>query len=350
MIEVDAQNLIQAAAKVGVSDIHVLPKDDTAYRLYFRINGQLELYQEQTSEWGKRLISYFKFLANMDVGEKRKPQSGASHYTLDGVKIELRLSTITNVLLMESLVIRVIRQQLKSAVSVQTYFPDDTAVLKQMLRRKSGLVLFSGPVGSGKTTTIYQLLRERMAEEAIQVITMEDPVEIYESHFLQTEINESAGITYDVLIKSSLRHHPDVLMIGEIRDEVTARMVLRGALTGHLMIATIHAKNSLGVLARLQELAITDEQLKQTLIGVVSQRLVPRYCPKCQGTCQTICDYYPIGKKRAAILEILHSQSLQSALVGNLSEFQTGSLNHKLRKAWACGYIDEKTYTQFEVV
>lgn len=350
MIELDAQNLIQAAAKVGVSDIHVLPKDETIYSIYFRINGRLELHQEQPSEWGKRLISYFKFLANMDVGEKRKPQSGAAHFKIDGVNIELRFSTITNVLLMESLVIRVIRQQLKSSASVQTYFPNDIIRLRQMLRRKSGLVLFSGPVGSGKTTTIYQLLRERMVEETIQVITMEDPVEIYESQFLQTEINESAGISYDVLIKSSLRHHPDILMIGEIRDELTAKMVIRGALTGHLMVATIHAKNTLGVIARLQELAITDEQLKQTLIGVISQRLVPRYCQQCQGICRTTCDTFSISQKRAAILEILDGPSLYQALAGTKKDHQTASLNHKLRKAWACGYIDQKTYLQFEVV
>ena len=233
----------------------------------------------------------------MDVGEKRKPQSGAAHLMVDDHAIELRFSTITNVLLLESLVIRVIRQQAKNQPTIRTYFPEDILLLTSLIRRKSGLILFSGPVGSGKTTTIYQLLRARMAEETLQIITMEDPVEIYEEKFLQTEVNEMAGISYDVLIKSSLRHHPDVLMIGEIRDEETARMSIRGALTGHLMIATIHAKDALGVIARLQELKVTNEQLKQTLIGVVSQRLVPRYCYKCKGDCLPDCDWLPLENK-----------------------------------------------------
>lgn len=296
------------------------------------------------------MISYFKFLANMDVGEKRKPQSGASHLHIDHSPVELRFSTITNVLLLESLVIRVIRQQLKSNYSVQTYFPQDILLLRSLLNRKSGLVLFSGPVGSGKTTTIYQLLRERMAQETVQIITMEDPVEIYEANFLQTEVNELAGISYDVLIKSSLRHHPDILMIGEIRDEETARMAIRGALTGHLMIATIHAKDSWGVIARLQELQVTAEQLKQTLIGVVSQRLVPRYCYQCQGDCRPMCSLSALGTKRAALLEIMAGQVLKEILSTSETSLPFKTLNHQLRKAWACGYINEKTYTQFEVI
>ncbi|MGO4929070.1 competence type IV pilus ATPase ComGA [Fundicoccus sp. Sow4_D5] len=328
----------------------MLPINTDVYCIYFRINGKLEKYQTQPIEWGKRLISYFKFLANMDVGEKRKPQSGASHLQVDSSPVELRFSTITNVLLLESLVIRVIRQQLKSSHAIQTYFPQDITLLRSLLKRKSGLVLFSGPVGSGKTTTIYQLLRERMSQETVQIITMEDPVEIYEANFLQTEVNELAGISYDVLIKSSLRHHPDILMIGEIRDEETARMAIRGALTGHLMIATIHAKDTLGVIARLQELQVTSEQLKQTLIGVVSQRLVPRYCYQCQGDCRPQCSLSPLGTKRAALLEIMSGQVLKEVLTFNEAPQHLVNLNQKLRKAWACGYINEKTYTQFEVI
>ena len=286
----------------------------------------------------------------MDVGEKRKPQSGATHLEIDSKAVELRFSTMANVLLLESLVVRVIRQQLRSNYSVQTYFPQDIECLRSLLNRKSGLVLFSGPVGSGKTTTIYQLLRERMAQETVQIITMEDPVEIYEANFLQTEVNELAGISYDVLIKSSLRHHPDILMIGEIRDEETARMAIRGALTGHLMIATIHAKDTLGVIARLQELQVSPEQLKQTLIGVVSQRLVPRYCYQCQGDCRPLCTLTPLGTKRAALLEILTGKALRETLFFHDTPQSLVTLNQKLRKAWACGYINEKTFTQFEVI
>lgn len=315
------------------------------------MNGHLEKYDEIGIEMGKKLISYFKFLANMDVGEKRKPQSGATHQQLLEQFVELRLSTITNVALLESLVIRIINQQQKSNYPVYTYFPNDIHVLRQLIRRKSGLILFSGPVGSGKTTTIYQLLRERIQSEALQIITMEDPVEIFEEKFLQTEINEKAGISYDWLIKASLRHHPDILLIGEIRDETTAKMVIRGALTGHLMIATVHAKNTRGVIARLQELTITDEQLRQTLIGIVSQRLVPYYCYQCQEASRSNCQHLVSYQKRSAIFEILAASELRELLDGTTHEaIPKLSLNKKLRKAWSYGFIDQKTYQQFELV
>lgn len=314
------------------------------------MNGQLEFIQSLSIDEGKRLISYFKYLANMDTGEKRKPQSGASDYILrDGQRIELRFSTLPSVLLLESLVIRILKQQFKENQTLATYFPNMVAVLRHLVGRKSGLLLFSGPVGSGKTTTIYQLLRERLHDESLQIITMEDPVEMYESKFLQVEVNERAGIGYDTIIRASLRHHPDVLMIGEIRDEDTARMAIRGALTGHLMIATIHAKNTLGVVGRLQELQITDEQLRQTLIGISTQRLIPRYCPRCNGACHFDCQYYAGHQKRMAMYEILTGKELKAVLDGNmLTNMKT--LNHHLRKAYALGYIDEKTYDKFEMV
>lgn len=349
MIEGDARKLIEEAMWVNSSDIHILPTK-TAYVIYFRVNGQLLPHKEESLDWGKRLISHLKFLANMDVGEKRRPQSGSTSIELDGGKVEIRLSTITNVLLLESLVIRVLRSKQSLTDQIETFFPQDIKTLQRLTQRKSGLILFSGPVGSGKTTTIYQLLRERIQQEDLQIITMEDPVEMYEERFLQTEVNEKAGITYDLLIKSSLRHHPDILMIGEIRDEETAKMAVRGALTGHLLIATIHAKNTRGVIARLQELSISDEQLRQTLIGIISQRLVPKLCPLCGGQCENDCHFFAKSNRRAVIFEVLDSIPLQQILTGEFQKPKYLSLNDKLRKAWANGFIDTETYNKFEII
>ncbi|MBG9982507.1 Flp pilus assembly complex ATPase component TadA [Aerococcaceae bacterium DSM 111020] len=348
MIEQEAEQLITQANDAGVSDIHLLPGEN-GYESFFRINGALNLFDKHSFEWGKRLISYFKFLANMDVGERRKPQSGSCALTVAGNTMELRFSTITNVKLYESLVIRILKQSRTNGASFRTYFPKNQTILRQLVRRKSGLILFSGPVGSGKTTTIYQLLRERIQDEPLQVITMEDPVEIYEPRFLQTEVNLRSQVTYDVLIKASLRHHPDILMIGEIRDEETARMAIRGALTGHLMIATIHAKNAIGVLGRLQELQITSQQLSQTLIGIISQRLIPRYCELCDHQCSQHCSHIPKDLQRLALLEILHGSALELNLQRpNTDSYQT--LNKELRRAWSLGFINEKAFTHYELV
>ena len=216
----------------------------------------------------------------------------------------------------------------------------------ELLDHKSGLVLFSGPTGSGKTTTIYHLLRRKYADEPLQIITMEDPVEIEEPLFLQAEVNEAAGITYDLLIRQCLRHHPDILVIGEIRDQETAKMVVRSALTGHLVIATIHAKESFGVLERLRELAISSEQIKQTLLAVVSQRLIAKYCPLCSGKCTIHCAHYHVNEKSAAIYEILAGKELQNHLQNKEDGKRFVTLNDKLRKAYACGYITEKNYLE----
>ncbi|WP_241152377.1 competence type IV pilus ATPase ComGA [Vaginisenegalia massiliensis] len=341
--------LITLGLQKGVSDIHFIPGQQV-YRIYFRINGQLELHQSIEVSAAQQVINYLKFKADMDVGEKRKPQSGVCHLSLPQGMIELRLSTICSFKLLESLVIRLIAQVEKDLGQLHAMFPRDVEALNQLIRRKSGLLIFSGPVGSGKTTSIYQLLRQRIQEGPLQVITMEDPVEIVESNFLQTQINEQSGICYDLLIKSALRHHPDVMVIGEIRDEESARMTIRAALTGHLMVATIHAKDAFGVLARLEELRVTREQMKQTLIGIVSQRLVPYFCPFCQGPCLSRCHWLPISHKRAAIWELLEGENLKKAMANQPISHQFHSLNHKLLKAWVEGYIDDKTYYHFEVV
>ena len=348
-MEKRALDLLQLAVNRGVSDIHILP-EHSSYKIYFRVPTGMHKIAEYPLELGERLISYFKFLSNMDVGERRKPQSGSCSYHLEQSDIELRLSTISNYLYQESLVMRILYSQLdQMKEEMQVFFKEDTALLEKLLNYKSGLVLFSGPVSSGKTTTIYHLLRKKYNSEPLQIITMEDPVEIKEPNFLQTQINEKAGISYEVLIKQSLRHHPDILVIGEIRDEETAKMVIRSALTGHLVLATIHAKECLGVLERLLELNVSYEQLKQSLIGVVSQRLINKYCGVCEGACSILCEHNPVHRKKAVLFEILSGDSLKQAMDKKGGKPQFKRMNQKLRKAYGCGYITKKDFQEYQL-
>lgn len=335
--------MLMRAVEHGIADIHILP-DDTSYGVYFRTVSGLKKAITLTLEQGERLISYFKFLSNMDVGERRLPQSGSCVYEVEGEKLELRTSSITNFRYQESVVIRILYSTTNR--QMQVFFPKDKKQLERLLQRKSGLVLFSGPVGSGKTTTIYSLLREKYNQEPLQIITMEDPVEIKEPRFLQAEVNERAGISYEALIRQSLRHHPDVLVIGEIRDSTTARMVIRSALTGHLVLATIHARDTLGVLERMRELDVSDEQLKQCLNGIVAQRMLGKYCALCQGPCSLNCTHHAKGDKKAILFDILEGKDLQETIQHQEGGRQTGSLNRKLRTAYACGYITEKDYRE----
>lgn len=171
-MEEKAESLLADAMRLGVSDIHLLPYEDH-YELFFRVSTGLSKVAVYSIEKGERLISYFKFLSNMNVGERRKPQSGAVRYRLNGKKIELRLSTIANFRYQESLVIRLLYANPGFEPGLHAFFPAQEAELLELLDHKSGLVLFSGPTGSGKTTTIYHLLRRKYADEPLQIITME---------------------------------------------------------------------------------------------------------------------------------------------------------------------------------
>lgn len=349
VIESFAKYIIQSAKEYGTSDIHVLPEKEY-YGIYFRLGGRMERQHTVSEEEGTRLISHFKYLASMDVGERRKPQSGSLVYELEEDEQDLRLSTISNYQNQESLVIRLLEIQEEISLEKSTFLPDELRWMKRLIDYKSGLVLFSGPVNSGKTTTMYQLVRNRMHHTRMQVITIEDPVEIEEERFLQIQVNERAGNTYEESLKASLRHHPDILIVGEIRDEETAKMVIRGALTGHLIIASVHAKNAEGVLARLNELGISFEMLRQTIIAIVFQKLLPIYCGLCEGNCQLYCTHKPVNQKRASLYDVLSSGSMQDITVQD-SKITTvdrpRNFNQLLKKVYAYGFISEETYHQY---
>lgn len=349
MMEAKITEMLGLAVKNGVSDIHILPNKNS-YDIYFRVPSGLKKMMMLSVVSGEKYLSYFKFLSNMDIGEKRKPQSGACHIVINQEEIELRLSTISNYRYQESMVLRLLYDHNnRKRNQMHVFFPNDYQTLEKMLKVKSGLILFSGPVSSGKTTTIYHFLRKLYDEEPLQIITMEDPVEIKEPRFLQSEINEKAGLVYDVLIKQSLRHHPDILVIGEIRDENTARMAVRSALTGHLVIATIHAKECIGVITRMLDLNVSHEQLKQSLIGIVSQRMLNKYCYLCEGACSIYCSHFSVYEKKAILFELLNDQPLKNILYEDGRGAQFVRMNHKLRKAYACGYISSKDYESNQI-
>lgn len=352
IIESFANHIIKSAKEVGTSDIHILPEKGQ-FGIYFRLNGRMEHQYKVVEDEGKRLISYLKYSANMDVGERRKPQSGSFVYQgEDELRQDLRLSTLTNYHSQESLVIRLLETQESVSQEKSTFLPDELERIERLIHYKSGLVLFSGPVNSGKTTTMYQLVRNRMEKSKIQVIAIEDPVEIEEESFLQIQVNEKAGNTYEASLKASLRHHPDVIIVGEIRDEETAKMAIRGALTGHLIIASVHAKNAEGVLMRMHELGISFEMLSQTLLAVVFQKLLPIYCGLCDGDCELYCEAYPVNRKRAALYDILDSQKISALALSNKKGEEVKrkrDFNHLLEKVYVYGFISEDTYNQYYI-
>lgn len=228
-----------------------------------RTNQTVTVYETYSLEVAQQLIARFKYLGAMDIGEKRKAQLGAISYVVDQQVIRLRLSTVGDYRGLESLVIRFLSPQvLIDYTGNFDYYTLSTAVTKQ-----TGLFLFSGATGSGKTTLMYHLAQEIKG----QVITIEDPVEIEQHTFLQLQVNEKIDQSYDQLIKLALRHRPDLLIIGEIRDYDTAKAAIRAALTGHQVFATIHAKSIFETLARLLELGCSQWEIDNTIKGIVYQ-------------------------------------------------------------------------------
>ncbi|WP_027107768.1 competence type IV pilus ATPase ComGA [Lacticigenium naphthae] len=348
-----AEHMLLLANKSGTGDIHILPENNH-YSIYFRQNGKLIQNFYLDLHEGKKLISYFKYLSNMDMGEHRKPQSGATSFLLSEKEVSLRFSILSNFRTEESLVIRLIEKQAYGENEYSIFFKDHLKKIEKLVNYKSGLILFSGPVDSGKTSIMYHLVKGKLEKENLQVITVEDPVEINEPLFLQTQVNRRIGITYEVLLKQCLRHHPDIIIIGEIRDEETANIAVRAALTGHLVLASVHAKNTAGVITRMMELGVSENLLRQTLTGIVFQKLVPRYCELCKEECQVICNHIPLFNKRAILFEVQTGKKLNNSFkkVGSEDKITApihSQFNQILRKAYVYGYISEDTYTKYAI-
>ncbi|RLL48090.1 competence protein [Oceanobacillus piezotolerans] len=322
--------LLKAALLRESTDIHFSPFP-SATNIYFRILGKRMLYKKITPQHYHLLLSHYKFISGMDIGETRKPQNGAYQYQQNNASYSLRLSTLplNN---MESLAIRILPQDQQYSLQDLFLFPYQVKRIKEWIANRSGLILLTGPTGSGKTTALYTLLETILKEKSYQTITLEDPIEKELQDILQVQVNEKAGVTYQTGLKAALRHDPDIIMIGEIRDKYTASFVFEAALTGHLVLSTLHAKNAVGTIQRLLEMGIRKMDIIQTLIAVASTQLIPLHMPN------TV-------QKRAAILELLEGEYLEKAVKGvDVHDFQLETFEKLRRKAFAYGFINEETY------
>ncbi|MEQ9810352.1 competence type IV pilus ATPase ComGA [Streptococcus jiangjianxini] len=267
MVQDLAKEIIAQAVECEAQDIYIIPRKDD-YDVFMRIGDERRFIGTYGYDRMASLISHFKFVAGMTVGEKRRSQLGSCDYDFGGEGlVSLRLSTVGDYRGHESLVIRLLYD---GRHNLHYWFDGMREIMKVINSR--GLYLFSGPTGSGKTTLMYQLLQEKFSDK--QIISIEDPVEIKDDRILQLQLNEDINMTYNSLIKLSLRHRPDVLVIGEIRDKETARAAIRASLTGTIVFATIHAKSISGVYHRLIELGISEDEVKNSLAGICYQRLI----------------------------------------------------------------------------
>ncbi len=275
------QQIILDAIEQDASDILIDPKDDSIHIVRFRVDGVLREVEQIDSQTCQAVINSIKVVSNMDIADKRRPQDGAFIAKTSDSSISFRVAS-AGVLNGEKLSIRVLNQdpgrfQLNSIGLSEK----QQAAIKQAIASPSGMILMCGPTGSGKTTTMYAMLN-KIDLNTRNVITVEDPIEYVLPQASQIEVNPKADITFAKSLRSMLRQDPDVICVGEIRDEETAQIALRAAQTGHLVLATVHSTGNASALIRLIDLGVTSAMLSTGLSMIISQRLVRNLCENCK--------------------------------------------------------------------
>jgi general secretion pathway protein E len=273
--------LLQYAFEQRASDIHIEPRRESA-SVRFRIDGVLQLVYQIPAAVCSAITSRIKLLGRMDVVEKRRPQDGRiKTMTPNGDEIELRLSTMPTAF-GEKLVMRIFNPDVLVKNFQELGFSDDDAARWQrMVSQPNGIVLVTGPTGSGKTTTLYTSLKQ-LAEPEVNVCTVEDPIEMVVPQFNQMQVQPGIGLDFASGIRTLMRQDPDIIMIGEIRDLDTAEMAIQAALTGHLVLSTLHTNDAPSAITRMLDLGVPAYLIQSILLGVLAQRLVRTLCPHCK--------------------------------------------------------------------
>lgn len=272
--------MIVHAVRQGASDIHIEPGHKYTLVRY-RVDGQLREVLRPRRDFHPAIISRLKVMGKMDIAEHREPQDGRMHVMVEGRTIDFRISTLPTVI-GEKMVLRILDRQNLTFNLEELGVPTNLlANMKNMISRPHGLVLVTGPTGSGKTTTLYSAI-ELMKSIQRNIVTIEDPVEYQLDMINQVQANANSSMSFAGVLRSILRQDPDVMMIGEIRDAETAEIAIQAALTGHLVLSTLHTNDSASAITRLLDMGIAPYKISASLVGVIAQRLLRKVCPHCQ--------------------------------------------------------------------
>lgn len=273
-------NMIEEAIFTKTSDIHIEPMEK-CLRIRFRIDGKLTTYMETAPELIPSVTSRIKFIGNMNIAEKRIPQDGRINYRVAGKDIDFRISVLPSIF-GEKIVMR-ITTSLGMELKKENigFLPENLEKFNHLVKSTRGIILVTGATGSGKSTTLYTALHEVMGED-INIITVEDPVEQIQPGITQVQTNEKAGLTFAAALRSILRQDPDIIMLGEIRDGETAGIAVQAAITGHLVLSTLHTYDAPSSVARLIDMGIEAYMVSSALLGVIAQKLARRLCTNCK--------------------------------------------------------------------
>ncbi len=272
--------IVDQAIEQGVTDIHVEP-DETFFRVRYRVDGMLREVMNRPIELHAPTTSRIKIMANMDISERRLPQDGRIQIRDQKRDVDLRISSIPTIF-GEKIALRILdKRRTIGRLDNLGFHPEDMVKVKDGIKRPHGVILVTGPTGSGKTTTLTAALRELNTPDK-NIVTLEDPVEYQIQGVNQVMINERAGLTFARGLRSFVRQDPNIIMVGEIRDSETAEIAIRSALTGHLVLSTIHTNDAIGSISRLLDMGIEPFLIASTVIMVIAQRLTRTLCPKCK--------------------------------------------------------------------
>jgi general secretion pathway protein E len=295
--------LITQAIKDRASDVHIEPQEDRL-RIRYRIDGILHDMFAFPLSVHAPLVSRVKILAEMDISEQRRPQDGQFSLRVGNNAVDIRTATMETPY-GERVTLRILDKSLALFTLSELGFQPDALIKYQaMLKRPHGMILAGGPTGSGKTTTLYASINELDRNER-NIMTIEDPIEYSFMDINQSQVNVKAGITFAGGLRAIMRHDPDVILIGEIRDNDTATTAVQASLTGHLVLSSIHANDAVGVLFRLTDLEVETSSISSTIIGIVSQRMVRRICTNCRSV------YQPSGEEHEAFDQELKEKGIR---------------------------------------
>ena len=272
--------IIEQAVHKRTSDIHFEPLENQL-RIRFRVDGVLQEAMRHDISLLSAMVARIKIVGGMDISEKRKPQDGRMTQIVDRQEYDIRVSILPTVY-GEKIVMRLAQKTALSRDKKDLGFePEDLHRFEDILKHPNGIMLVTGPTGSGKSTTLYTALSELNTEE-VNIITVEDPVEANINGINQVQVNAKAGLTFAAALRSILRQDPDIIMIGEIRDGETAGIAVESAITGHLVVSTLHTNSAASTISRLADMGIENYLISDAVIGVIAQRLLRRVCPRCK--------------------------------------------------------------------
>ncbi|MBE7090572.1 MAG: type II/IV secretion system protein [Clostridiales bacterium] len=330
-------SVIKEAIPYRASDIHIEPFEKKV-RVRYRIDGDLQERADFPIESYPEICARMKIMSGMNIAERRIPQDGRINMTIGGREYDFRVSSLPTVH-GEKFVIRILDKSSFHFTRQELGFTEyENTVIDKMLARPHGIILLTGPTGCGKSTTLYSFLKE-INDPTINIVTVEDPVEYTMAGINQTQVNAKAHMTFAAALRSILRQDPDVIMIGEIRDEETAEIAVRSAITGHLVFSTLHTNDAPGAVIRLEDMGVPDYLVADALAGVIAQRLVKRLCPACKkrgktnaremqilGIEEPVSIFRPQGcqycnntgyKDRIAVHEIMHINDKMKGIVAH---------------------------------